>query len=417
MRWFVRLLVVILILAGIGLAVAKPIGAYIEERNRPKFTTTKIDRGRIRVTVRTTGRVEPRLKVQIGSFVSGPIEELVADFNDEVEEGELLAKIDPAIYEAALRRDEANVLARRAELNRAKVLLQQAINNEQRGLAIHEEDNDFISDAELDRLRFERQSLEAQVNIAQASVASAEANLENSTANLEYTEIRAPMAGKVIDRKIDDGQTLAAQFQTPELFVIGVDMRKEMYVYASVDEADIGFIRQAQQSEQPVYFRVSAYRDEVFEGRIKEIRMSSTETQTVVTYPVVVTAANPELKLLPGMTANLSFRIEQKDDVIRVPWRAVRFVPATRLVREEDRPLLEGKGRDDEDANGNEEEDEMDLVELVEARKNEVRHVWVKDGDLLRAVEVKLGLSDFRHAEVIEGELEAGQEIVVDLQK
>ena len=185
-------------------------------------------------------------------------------------------------------------------------------------------------------------SLEAQLLISQASVKQAEANLQNSTANLDYTEIKATQDGRVIDRKIDPGQTLAASFQTPEMFVLGVDMEKEMHIYASVDEADIGLIRQAQAEEQPVWFRVDAYPDELFEGRIKEIRMSSTEVQNVVTYPVVVTAPNPDLKLLPGMTANLTFQIEEKKDVILIPWSAVRFFPKPEMVREEDRKLLEG---------------------------------------------------------------------------
>src|SRR5262249_35270251 len=153
-------------------------------------------------------------------------------------------------------------------------------------------------------------------------------------------EIRAPVDGVVIDRKIDPGQTLAAQFQTPELFIIAPDMKKEMYVMASVDEADIGLIRRAQESNQPVHFTVDAYPDDLFEGKIGQVRMNSTTTQNVVTYPVVVTAPNPDMKLMPGLTANISFQISEKKDTIRIPNAALRFYPKPEQVRPEDRLLL-----------------------------------------------------------------------------
>jgi HlyD family secretion protein len=179
--------------------------------------------------------------------------------------------------------------------------------------------------------------------VAEASVAQASASLDNSLLNLEYTEIVSPVDGVVIDRKIDPGQTLAAQFQTPELFIIAPDLRKKMHVHASVDEADIGLIKRAQATKLPVSFTVDAYPDELFTGEIEEIRLSSTTTQNVVTYPVIVAAPNPELKLLPGMTASLSFEVDRRPKVTKVPNAALRYFPETRHVREEDRPLLEGK--------------------------------------------------------------------------
>ena len=152
-----------------------------------------------------------------------------------------------------------------------------------------------------------------------------------SEANLDYTEIRSPVDGIVIDRKIDPGQTVAATFQTPELFIVAPDMRKEMHVFASVDEADIGLIRDAQESGQPVRFTVDAYPDDLFEGKIFQIRKSSTTTQNVVTYPVVVSAPNPDLKLLPGMTASISFQVARDaTNVLRIPNAALRFYPAAR---------------------------------------------------------------------------------------
>ncbi len=417
MRLLVRLFLIFAVLLGMIAAVRFPVQAYLKKRRQPEFRLESLSSGTIRATRSATGRVEPKLKVQIGAFVSGPIVELNVDFNDEVKRGDVLAQIDPALYEASVRRDEAALATACAEVRRVTAVLQQAKNDERRGFELEKEDPDFVSDAELDRLRFGRMSLEAQLTLAESSVAQAEANLQNSKTNLRYTTISAPADGMVIDRKIDPGQTLASQFQTPELFILGVGMQEEMYVYASVDEMDIGQIKRAQAAEQPVRFRVDAYQDEFFVGKIKEIRLSSTEIQNVITYPVVVAVPNPELKLLPGMTANLTFQIEEKSDVLRIPWSAVRFFPKTEYVRPEDRHLIEGRADQATD-----EEDKtqtpaaMDVEELVEARRQQRRHVWLKDGDLLRAVEVQLGISDYRHAELVSGDLKPGDSVVVAVQ-
>ncbi len=415
MRFLLKLTIILAILAGLGYAAYLPLKAYWVRRNKPVFRFAEVQQDDLRSIVNATGTVKPKLSVQIGTFVSGPIIELNADFNDDVKKGEILARIDPALYSAAVDRDQAALDTRLAEVNRVKAVWQQAVRDEQRTLSLYEQNEDFISDAELDRLKFNRMSLEAQRTISEASVKQAQANLLNSTVNLRYTEIKATHNGRVIDRKIDPGQTLAAQFQTPELFVLGVDMDEEMYIYASVDEADIGLIRKAQAEQQPVWFRVDAYPDELFEGRIKEIRMSSTEVQNVVTYPVVVTAPNPELKLLPGMTANLTFQIEEKQEAVLIPWAAVRFYPKPEMVREEDRKLLEGGGNEPS-TEASETVDEVTADERVEAsRKRLRRHVWVLEGEKLRAKEVLLGISDYRHAEVVEGDLEPGQKLVVNV--
>jgi HlyD family secretion protein len=242
-------------------------------------------------------------------------------------------------------------------------------------------------------------------------VEQAQANLDNSNANLEYTHIRSPVNGIVIDRKIDPGQTLAAQFQTPELFIVAPDMRKEMHVFASVDEADIGLIRDAQDSGQPVRFTVDAYPDDLFEGRIYQIRKSSTTTQNVVTYPVVVS-----LKLLPGMTASISFQVAQKSDVLRIPNAALRFYPQREQVRPEDRKLLEGTAPEPQ---SDDEQTEMNLSsqQKAELRRNRNRrHVWVQEGEFLKAIEVITGLSDNKDTELVSGNLVEGQKLITGIQ-
>lgn len=407
-----RILIVIGLLVGAGVAAYKPAAKYWKKRNKPEWRTAKVVQGDITSVVNSTGTVQPVLRVQVGSFVSGPILELNVDFNQEVKEGELMAKIDPQLYDAAVQRDMAVLKTREADVERAKAQLQQAKNDETRAKNLREENEGFISDAEMDQFKFARMALEAQVAVAEASISQAEASLQNSKTNLEYTNIRAPVDGIVIDRKIDRGQTLAAQFQTPELFVVAPDMRKEMHIFASVDEADIGMIRDAQEAGQPVQFTVDAYPDDLFEGVIAEVRFSSTTTQNVVTYPVVVSAPNPDLKLLPGMTASISFQVDQREKVQKIPNAALRFFPDAKQVREKDRSLLEGDLRDDD-------EDEQAMTSAQDRaaarEKRNRRHIWVVDGDLLKAIEVQTGLSDNRHTELVSGEVEDEQEVVIGI--
>lgn len=397
----------------------KKLAAWMVERSKPQFRTANVERGDIRVVVNATGEVKPVLSVHIGSFVSGPIQELFVDFNDEVKADQILATIDPRIYVASVERDTAAMMTRQAEIERVKAELQRARNDEQRSLSLKAENEDFISQTELDQFRFARMSLEAQLQIAEAAVRQAKANLENSEANLNYTKIRSPVDGIVIDRKIDPGQTLAAQFQTPELFVIAPDMRKKMHIFASIDEADIGLIREAKDNNRTVQFKVDAYRDQVFEsGVIEQIRLSSTANQNVVTYPVVVATPNDEMKLLPGMTANLTFLINDYKDVLKIPNGALRYFPQKEHVRKEDQPRLElnldvAESSDQETA-GVVQEPPVDAVAKAAAAAKK-RIVWVQEGDLLKAVDVVIGESDYQFTQVVEGELTDKDKVVVGL--
>jgi HlyD family secretion protein len=407
----VRTLLIIAMVLGIaGWAASWPATRYLKEHNRLNFREAKAVRRSISAVVNSSGEVKPVLSVSIGSFVSGPIVKLHVDFNDRVKKGQLMAEIDPQIYIAAVEGARAALVTRQADVIRVKALLQQAINDEKRSTSLHKENRDFISQAEIDRFHFNRLQLEAQLKVADAAVQQAEAALNNSEANLEYTKIRSPVDGIVINRKIDPGQTLAAQFQTPELFIIAPGMDKKMHVFASVDEADIGLIRRAQEEQRPVEFTVDAYPDDLFTGQIEQIRFSSTVTQNVVTYPVVVAAPNPDLKLLPGMTADLSFQIEKREDVLCVPNSALRFYPEIAHVRESDRPILEGA---EEEAREAEEVTDHSVQHKSDANaKRNRRHVWVVDGDKLRAVPIVMGISDSRFTEVKSGELKDGELLV-----
>ncbi len=268
-------------------------------------------------------------------------------------------------------------------------------------------------------MRFSRMAAEAELSVAKTAVQQAQASLDNSEANLGYTEIRSPVDGIVIDRKIDEGQTLAAQFQTPELFTVAPEMGHRMFIYASVDEADIGLIRQAREAQNQVTFTVDAYPGEIFEnGTIREVRLSSTQESNVVTYPVVVETPNEEMKLLPGMTASLSFQVEEKTSIVKIPNAALRFYPPNRKhVHPDDHKILDGVEEANEQSTDQEAADRSAQERAKASVNGQKRHVWVFDGKLLRARAIEVGISDSRYTELISGELKDGDELVVGEEK
>jgi HlyD family secretion protein len=419
MKTLLRLLVLLGVLTAVGAVAYRPAANYWAKRNRPIWRTAKVEQGNIIAVVNSTGTVKPKIEVTVGSFVSGPVQELYCEFNQEVKKGDLLAKIDPQICKAAVAHDRATLAIQESDVFRVQAQLLQAIEDEKRAIALRNRGTSYISQADFDKFKFSRMTSEAQLKVAQATVDQARASLDTSLANLNYTEIRSPVDGIVINRKIDPGQTVAAQFQTPELFIVAPDIRKEIHVHASVDEADIGLIKDAQKKKYPVTFTVDAYPDKLFKGSILEIRLSSTTAQNVVTYPVVVTTSNPDLELLPGMTASLSFQIDERADVVKVPNAALRFYPAANQVRPEDAAILEGKEetKTDEDGNAGVSLQSLSIAERARLRKERSRHhVWVTDGDLLRAIEVKTGLTDGQYTEVASGAVKSADVLVIGFQ-
>lgn len=410
MRWFL-FLTVLVALAGGAVAGYQPARDYIEAANRPTFRVQRAERGDVTEVINATGTIEPVESVHVGAFVSGTIVTLAADFNNEVEAGDLLAEIDPRLYESNVARDEAALAARKAELQRAEAMLEHAQKDEERAKSTKARSPNSIPDAEIDEVTFSRIAKEAEIEVAEAAVRQAEANLGNSKANLDYTRIVAPVSGIVIDRKIDRGQTVAAQFQTPELFVIAPDMRERVRIFAAVDEADIGRIRASRESGRPLRFTVDAYPGEVFTGEIEQVRLNSDTLQNVVTYPVVLTAANPDLKLLPGMTADISFEIDSRTDVLRIPNAALRFFPKREHVREADLPILDGEELLDDLRTSS--AGRPDADSRAEAEEDRRRHIWVEEDGLLRAVAIETGLSDYRSTEVVAGEIDEGTALVV----
>jgi HlyD family secretion protein len=410
-RLFILVLIAVVVLG--GLAAASPqVQSWWRPDPEKKYRFATVDEGELIEVVNSTGTVQPVQNVQVGAFVSGPIQEVFVDFNSEVVEGEIMATVDQRTYKANVARDEAALANAKANVQRVEALLEQAINNERRGHALHKEKATYISQQELDQLTAERKSLEAQLAVAEATVAQAEASLSQSKTNLDFTIIRAPVSGIVTNRLVDPGQTVASQFQTPTLFYVAPDLREKVYVYAAVDEADIGLIRSAKERDQPVSFTVDAYPD-LFTGKIYQVRLNPTTEQNVVTYTVVVEASNAELKLLPGMTAGLSFQIEKHDHVIKVPNSALRFFPKVDMVRQEDKALVEGR-EDDRERSAS--DAKLSAAEKAAAERNRNRrHVWVLDGKLLKAVEIVTGISDSTYTELVEGSLSPGDRLVIGL--
>jgi HlyD family secretion protein len=421
MRGLIIFLVIIAVLGGGGYALFVFGSSYMKGRLKSDYRTVPVAKGDVVNTVEATGTVQPIRRVAVGSFVSGPIEELKVDFNSKVRRKDVMAKIDPRIQQANLDRDRAHLATMQAEYRRVWSQRKQAISDELRSILLREKNARYISDAEMDRFRFARDGLDAQLAVAEAAVRQSQANLRLSEANVNYTEILAPEDGIVIDRKVDKGQTVAASFQTPEMFVLAVSLDEKVNVLASVVEGDIGKIREAERRKFPVEFTVDAYPDDLFPGNIQlpeqggGIRLNPASMQNVVTYTVVVTAPNPGMKLLPGMTANLSFHIEKRTNILKIPNSALRFFPKAEQVRPEDKKLLEGEEekRSTEQEQQKSNDAQRSAHERIVANRNRNRrHVWVQDGDLVRAVEVSVGLSDNQFTELVSGDLKENDELV-----
>jgi len=415
-----RLLIGTLLLALLGGAGAAGY-QYLKARKNGagslKYRTLFVRRGDVHRIISSNGTVQPVLSVQVGATISGPIQKVNVDFNDRVTQGQVMAEIDPLIFKAQLNQARASVASAKANMLQAQAKLEQATRDWKRAenLAAAK----AISDSDYDLAKAAWEAAKANVAVCAAAIEQSEAALELAETNFGYTSIRSPVDGVVIDRKVDPGQTVASQFQTPVMFVVAPDLEKKMHVLAKVDEADIGLIREAEKRGEPVTFTVDAYPDEVFEGKVAQIRLNPTTEQNVVTYTVVVASPNPELKLLPGLTANLSFQIEKRTGVLTIPNAALRFRPKPAEVHPSDRWIADPESNEDQ-TNSKEKKSEKDGAETGEKaasreKKNNHRYVWVVQDDLLRAVPVVVGLNGKKTTELISGDLTEGREVVVGI--
>ena len=309
--------------AWIAVAIVVALGAWLlrGRRAEARYTTAAADRGDVQETVGATGTLQAVVTVQVGSQVSGTIQQLKADFNSLVKAGQVIARLDPSTFEARVAQARANLTAARANVERARATVEDTRQKFQRAQELSAQQLLPATDLETARSNFE--GAKAGLDAAQAAVAQSSAALKQSDVDLRHTVIEAPIDGVVIARNVDVGQTVAASLQAPTLFVIANDLT-QMQVNASIDEADVGRVKAGQEAT----FRVDAHPERTFRGQVAQVRLQPTSNQNVVTYSTIVNVPNPEQLLMPGMTASVSIIVERREDVVRVPAAALRFRPA-----------------------------------------------------------------------------------------
>lgn len=333
--------------------------------------TATATRGDVSEAVTATGTIEPVTKVDVGTQVSGIIDKLYADYNSVVTKGQLIAEMDKVTLQSELTSQQASYDGAKAEYEYQE-------KNYLRNKALHEKQ--LISDTEFE---------ESTYNYAKAKSAyeSSEANLAKAKRNLAYATITSPIDGVVISRAVEEGQTVAAGFETPTLFTIAADLT-QMQVIADVDEADIGGVKEGQRVE----FSVDAYPNDTFEGTVTQVRLEATEESNVVTYEVVISAHNPDLKLKPGLTANVTIYIAERRNVINIPLKALRFVPdmpSGQAPAAESQPQPQKPGNDS------------------------IKTIWVQENNTWTPRQVKVGMDNGVNIEICEG-LNEGETVAID---
>ncbi|HSP98088.1 MAG TPA: efflux RND transporter periplasmic adaptor subunit [Candidatus Dormibacteraeota bacterium] len=371
-RRVIALAVAALLLAGAAWAFWRRGGADEDV----SYVTATVERGPVTAIVTATGEVNPVTTVQVGTYVSGPIQAIDVDFNSPVRKGQRVAKIDPAPFQVKVQRAEASLATAQARVAQAKADLELKATNLGRSRRLL--GTNVVAQNEYDEARSAHEQAVARVAVEQAGVRQAQAELEEARINLAYTDITSPVDGVVVSRTVDVGQTVAATFQTPTLFLIARNLT-EMQVNAAVSESDIGAVRDG----QPATFTVDAYPGRDFHGRVTQVRNAPTTVQNVVTYDVVIGVDNPDLALKPGMTATVRIETAHVDDALRLPLRALTFAPP-------------GDGERRRDGDG----------------------VWriAADGALER-VAVRPGVRDDTHVAIADGDLAAGDVVALALDK
>src|SRR5687768_1059403 len=316
-----KLILIVLAVAVIGASVWG-YTKYKGGDEAPQIVKGTVTRGSIVETVGATGTLEAVTTVQVGTQVSGTVDALYADFNSIVRKGQVIARLDPSLIQTQIEQQSANVVRAEADLERLRVNLQDARQKLERARQMSE--RSLIPRTELETAEVNVKSAEAQIRSSQASLTQARAQLNNQRVNLAYTTITAPIDGIVISRNVDQGQTVASSMNAPTLFVIAADLTK-MQVLANIDEADVGRMRPGQH----VTFRVDAFPNDTFRGEVQQVRLQPAVVQNVVTYSTVIAVPNTELKLKPGMTANVNIEIARRTNALRIPNAALRFRPTT----------------------------------------------------------------------------------------
>lgn len=352
------------ILAAAAIVCSAAFLSSCSEKVGVKYVTTKVESQTISSSVTATGTIEPVTSVEVGTQVSGIISKIYVDYNSVVKKGQVIAEIDRENLNSQLSTAQAQLSSAQSDLDYQKT-------NYNRLKSLH--DKGHISDNEFDQARLSLQQ-------AQATYAQRVENVKTCKTNLSYATITSPIDGVILNKAVEEGQTVAASFSTPTLFTIAKDLT-DMRVIADIDEADIGGVKEGQR----VTFTVDAYADDVFEGRVTQVRQEATTESNVVTYEVVISAPNPDLKLKPGLTANVTIITKEVTDVLAVPVAALSFSPNENLLRED---------------------------ETVEDCKAEHK-VWIQNGKVFKAIAVEIGETNGVLTEIKNG-LKAGDQVITE---
>lgn len=421
MRKLVVLILIVLAVGG-GLYYVK----YLRAEAPPSFRTALVARGDLFVTIGATGTVEPEEIVDVGAQVVGRIKELGVDprgttdpafkdkridFGSPVEKDTVLAQIDPALYQATFNQADAGLKRAKADLEQSKAKYEQTTaewNRAQRlrelkltsisglGSATGRTDGQTtikgISDSDFVLAKANYEVARANVDVAASVVQQQEAMLFSAKTNLEYTTIISPVRGTIIARRVNIGQTVVSSLNAPSLFLIAKDLRR-IEVWSAVNEADIGQLKVG----MPVHFKVDAFPDDVFEGEVRQIRLDAKVTNNVITYTVVVSTNNDDLKLLPYLSADVKFELDERREVLKVPNAAMRYRPRPELII----PPPQGAATPSPGNNG----DDEDLLNR--------RTVWVRQGNFVFPLKLKIGLTDGAETEIVAGAVTEGMELIV----
>ena len=411
---------VILVVAGVFAAFR------LGKKTDPEYFTAKVEKGDIRQVIEATGTINPVTSVQVGSQVSGMISKLYVDFNSKVTKGQVIAEIDPKLFQGAVLQAQADlqnvqalVAASKANLAKDQATLQQNKLDYDRALALQRQE--VNSQQQLDQAKATYDAITAQVGSDRAAIQQAEAQVAQKTAalkvaqtNLDYTIIRAPINGTVVARNIDIGQTVAASLQAPTLFTIALDLTK-MQVYAKTDEGDVGQIRPGLEAD----FQVDAFPKEMFHGVVFQVRMNATSIQNVVTYDTIVNFDNPQLKLFPGMTAYVSIPVASITDVVKIPNAALRYKPDLPVEKVQElyrkygisvthTPTVPPAPKQSTSAGR-----ERPVLKPNSTAGSDTAVVWNLQPDKsLRPLQIHIGLTDHTYTALTSGDLQPGVELV-----
>lgn len=394
-------------IAGVALISLLLTKCFSKKVDEYTFDTVKVEKGTITNTVTATGTLEAITTVQVGTQVSGIIEHVYADFNDNVKQGQVLAKLDETALRAQLEQSQASVDQAQAQLT-----YQEATFNRLKALF----EKSLIAQADYDQALFNYEN-------SKASLSNARSALDRTKVNLAYATIYSPIDGVVLNRAIEEGQTVAASFNTPEMFTIANDLT-QMEVQTSVDEADIGQVKEGQRVE----FTVDAYPDLKFEGSVSQVRFKPVTTNNVVTYTVILNAPNPDKKLMPGMTASATIFIEEKQNTLILSGKAMRFTPDAAFMKSlmaggvKRMPESQLPGGQNSGSNLPVQSQNAGVTQIPAAQGSApatlpegMKTVWVKDDKVkIKPVPINVGIENGSHVEILSG-LKEGDEVIISM--